>query len=236
MSPALVFIGISVMGTWGLASLGLIAGGIILLVDPGDAPAASGNTLGGIALILAGIASGGLMQVVVMPLLGLDPPFPVPAKKIIAAEKLTRWVSVGLLRDLPNGTPKELQVRSRRVLLVRRDDTVQALSALCPHARLPMGGFPGSPIKPLVVRDDCVTCPFHGAIYEVKSGKVTRQPFTSEWNNDHPLLGRVQGNLFRMLSKLPAPSSMRISMNSDNIQTYPAKVEDGEVFVALPER
>ncbi len=236
MSPALAFVGVSILGTWGLGSIGLIAGGIILLVDPGEGQAASGNVLGGLVLIGAGIISGGIMQVVVMPLLGLDPPFPIPARKIIPAVRLTRWIPAGSLRDLPDGTAREVRLKSRRIALVRQGADVSAIHGLCSHARLPLGGFPGSPVKPIPVRDGCLTCPFHGASFELESGGVVRQPFTSEWNNAHPFLGRVQGAMFRVLSKLPAPSALRVSMEAENAQTYPVRIEDGEVFVGLPER
>lgn len=236
MSPALAFVGVSILGTWGLGSIGLIVGGIILLIDPGEGQAASGNILGGLVLIGAGIVSGGIMQVVVMPLLGLDPPFPISARKIVPETRLTRWVPAGPLRDLPDGTAREVRLRSRRIALVRRGAEVNAMNGLCSHARLPLGGFPGSPVKPIPVRDGCVTCPFHGATFDLEGGSVVRQPFTSEWNNAHPFLGRVQGALFRMLSKIPSPASFRVSMEAPDVQTYPVRIEDGEVFVGLPER
>lgn len=235
MSPALAFIGVSILGTWGLASLGLIVGGIILLVSPGDAPAASDNVVGGIVLIAAGLVSGGLMQIVVTPLLGLDPPFPISARKLLPASKLTRWVPAGALRDYTDGVPREVRLKSRRIVLVRQGETVSALNGLCSHARLPLGGFPG-PVAALPVKDDCVTCPFHGATFELATGKVVRQPFTSEWNNDHPFLGRFQSGIFSLLSRLPAPSGLGVSMKAEDTQVYPVRIENGDVFVAIPPR
>ena len=235
MSPFLAFLGVSVLGTWGLASIGLIAGGIIMIFFPGDADTASGSTLPGIVMLAAGFISMGIMQVTIMPLLGVDPPFPVSAKKIMPASKLTRWVSAGPLRELPDGTPKEIRLKSRRMLLVRQGNEVHALSALCSHARLPLGGFPGSPIKAEPVRDDCVMCPFHGARFEVATGKVVRQPFDSQFNQEHPLLGGAQSKLFGLLSRIPAPpQAPKPSMHAEDMQTFPCKVEGGEVMVALP--
>lgn len=236
MSPALAFIGVSLLGTWGLASIGLIAGGVILLVDPGDAQVASGNVTGGIVLVGAGLVSGAIMQVMVMPLLGIDPPFPISAKKIIPNAKLTRWVSAGELRDFPDGAAKEVRLMSRRIAVIRQGEEVSAVNGLCSHSRLPFAGFPGSPIKAEPISNGCLTCPFHGASFSLPEGEVVRQPFTSEWNNDHPLLGRVQGSLFKILSKLPAPPGLGLTVTAENSQTFPARVEDGEVFVAIPER
>lgn len=222
MSPAFAFLGISIIGTWGLATIGLIAGGIILLFFPGDPTTASDNTLGGVILLVAGIASGGLMQMVVGPLLGIDPPLPIRAKSIIPHAKMKRWVSAGELRDFPDGLPKEVRMRSRRITIIRQGESAYAINALCSHARLPLAGFPGSPVRAQKVQDDCVMCPFHGARFEIQSGKVVTQPFSSQFNHDHPFLGRVQSKL------------MFWNRTAEDIQTYPVRIEDGNVMVGLP--
>lgn len=222
MSPALAFLGLSILGTWGVASIAMIASGIILIFFPGDADTASSGTLGGIVLLAAGIVTGGLMQVVVAPLLGLDPPLPLKAKNNIAHDKLKRWAIAGPVAEFPDGLPKEVRIRSNRVVVVRQGEQVYAMNALCSHARLPLAGFPGSPIKPEPVRDDCVTCPFHGARFELGTGRVVRQPFSSEFNNDHPFLGRLQSKLLFFNKK------------AETQQTYPCEVEDGNVMVKVP--
>lgn len=235
MSPALAFLGISVLGTWGLASIGLIAGGIIMLFFPGDPTTSSSSTLGGIVLIVAGLGSAGLMQLTLAPLLGIDPPIPTRAKNILPFAKLTRWANAGNIRDLPDGTPKEVRLRGQRVLLIREGETVAATAALCSHARLPMAGLPGSPVKAVPIQDGCVMCPFHGAKFEVATGRAVRQPFDSAFNNDHPFLGRLQSKLFRVISSPPLPAFMpKPSMKAEDMQTYPVKIEGGEVMVGLP--
>jgi nitrite reductase/ring-hydroxylating ferredoxin subunit len=222
LSPGLLLVGLSVLGTWGLASIALIAGGIIMLFFPGSQETASDNTVGGLVLLVAGLVSVGLMQMTVAPLLGLDPPLPLKAKNRIPQTKLKRWANAGPLDSFPDGTPKEIRIRSQRVAIVRMGENVYALGALCSHARLPLGGFPGSPIKAEPIRDDCVMCPFHGARFEVTTGKVVRQPFSSEFNEQHPFLGRLQNKL------------MFFNRKAEDMQTYPARVEDGDVMVHLP--
>ena len=191
--------GVTILGTWGLACIGLIAGGIILIFFQGDAQTSSGHILPGIIMILVGVGMGGMMtQIVMGPLLGLDPPLPI--KKVIPAAKLTRWVKAGSLRDFADGQPKEVRMKSKRVLIIRQGDKAYAMGALCSHARLPMGGIPGAPIKVEAVRDGCVTCPFHGARFELETGRVVRQPFDSVFNAQHPILGGVQSKLFKVIS------------------------------------
>lgn len=241
MSPALAFLGVSILGTWGLASIGLIAAGIIMLFFPGDPTTASSNTLGGIVFLVLGLVSMGLMQVVVAPLLGLDAPVPFRAKDNKAHGKFTRWAKAGLVRDYTDGVPKEMRLRAQRVLIIRQGDQVTAMNALCSHARLPLGGFPGSPIKAEPIQDGCVTCPFHGARFDATTGKAVRQPFTSQWNNDHPFLGGVQSKLWKVLrfipmpyQAFPVPKVARPSMDAEDMQTYPVQIEEGEIMVGLP--
>jgi nitrite reductase/ring-hydroxylating ferredoxin subunit len=233
VSPILAFLGVSILGTWGLAAIGLIAGGIILLFFPGETPTASGSVLPGIVMLVAGLGMGGVMtQIVMGPLLGQDPPIPI--KKLIPASKLTRWVKAGNLRDYPDGTPKEVRLRSKRVLIIRDGDKVHAMGALCSHARLPLGGMaPIAPIKAEPIRDGCVTCPFHGARFDIETGRVVRQPFDSSWNQQHPILGGLQSKLWRIMSAPPIPVP-KPSMHAEVQQTYPCKIEGGEIMVALP--
>ena len=222
MSVALALVGVAVLGTWGIATIALIAGGIILLVAPGDVETSSSGLGVGIFLLLAGLISGGLMQLIAMPLLGIDPPLPVKAKNNIAHDRMKEWANAGPLRSFPDGVAKEVRLRSMRVAIIRMGDEAHAMNALCTHARLPMGSFPGAPIKPEPVRDGCVMCPFHGARFDVATGAAVRQPFSSEFNSDHPFLGRFQSLLFFW------------NKGAEDIQTYPVRIEGEEVHVGLP--
>lgn len=222
MSPALMILGISIIGTWGLASLGLVVGGLFLIFWPGNPTTDSSAMAGGIVLLCIGLVSGGLMQWMVMPLLGLDLPVPIRAKSILPFAKMTNWANAGYVRDLPDGTPKEVRLHSQRVTLIRKGDDVHALGGLCTHARLPLAGIPGSPIKPYEIQEDCVMCPFHGARFDITNGHCVRQPFSTQFNNDHPFLGRFQEKLFFWNKK------------AEDIQTYPVEIENGQVRVGLP--
>ena len=222
MSPALAFVGISILGTWGLASIGLIVAGIIMIFFPGDAATASDPQFAGVILLVAGIISGGLMQLTIGPLLGIDPPLPLKAKNIIPHARMKSWANAGALRNFPDGLPKEVRLRAQRVTIIRRGETAYAINGLCSHARLPYGGLPGTPVKAAPIRDDCIMCPFHGARFEVATGKVVRQPFSSQFNAEHPFLGRLQAKLFFFNRK------------AEDVQTFPVKIENGEIIVGLP--
>ena len=222
MSVALAIVGVSVLGTWGIATISLIVGGIILIVAPADIETTSSGLAVGVFLLIAGLISGGLMQVIAMPLMGLDPPLPVKASSIIPHDRMKGWASAGPLRAFPDGIATEVRLHSFRVAIVRQGEEAHAMAALCSHARLPLGSFPGAPIKPEPVRDGCVMCPFHGARFEVANGKAVRQPFASEFNADHPFLGTLQSKLFFW------------NKGAEDIQTYPVRIENDEIMVGLP--
>jgi nitrite reductase/ring-hydroxylating ferredoxin subunit len=214
-----------ILGTWGLASIGMITAGIFLLFFPGDPTTASSGGFGAVApwfLLFGGFISLGLTMMTVSPLLGLDPPIPLRAKKIIPHSRMKTWVRAGSLDEFPEGRPKEVRLRTVRVAVVRMGERAYALGALCTHQRLPLAGIPLSPVKPEPLREDCVTCPFHGARFDIDTGRVVRQPWSSQWNNDHPLLGRVLSRL------VPWPRE------AEDIQTFPVNVEGGDIFVQVP--
>ena len=146
MSVALALVGVSVLGTWGIATIALIVSGIILIVAPGDAETVSSGLAVGIFLLISGLISGGLMQIVAMPLMGLDPPLPIKASSIISHDRMKEWANAGPLRSFPDGIATEVRLRSLRVAIVRQGEEVSAMAALCPHARLPLGSFPGAPL------------------------------------------------------------------------------------------
>ena len=71
-------------------------------------------------------------------------------------------VRAGRLEDLPPDRPVPLELHGHRVALIRRGDTVHALDDACPHA--------GGPLSEGTVRDDTLTCPYHGWVWSLRSG------------------------------------------------------------------
>ncbi|MGE3285434.1 MAG: Rieske 2Fe-2S domain-containing protein [Pseudonocardia sp.] len=80
----------------------------------------------------------------------------------------TRWVKAVEDAALADGVPAAVEVEGRKVFLYRSDGAVHALDNVCSHA----GG--------LLSRgevDGCiVTCPLHGARFDLRTGQVARGP------------------------------------------------------------
>jgi len=72
------------------------------------------------------------------------------------------------LRNLPPGTGKAFTVAGRRVGLFNVDGRIHAIDDICPHAGAPLSDGPLS--------GKIVSCPWHGAEYDVTSGKVLSPP------------------------------------------------------------
>ena len=114
------------------------------------------------------------------------------------------------LNELPEGGVKRCRVGRVEALVSRRGDEVSAVKARCTHLpwRLPEERGEGG----------AVTCPFHGARFDLASGECVRGPVSEEWRRGLPLgAGRVAA---LVPGRACAP-----------LKSYPARVVDGRVQV-----
>ncbi len=72
--------------------------------------------------------------------------------------------------DLDEGSAKEVVVGDRIVAIFRHESELFALDGMCAHQ--------GGPIAEGTVAHGCVTCPWHGWQYELRTGiqTINRQP------------------------------------------------------------
>lgn len=98
--------------------------------------------------------------------------------------------------DVPPGTMKTFDVSGRKILLANADGTFFAIDNKCPHIGKPMsnGKFDGTSI----------TCPFHGAQFDVRTGENTTDAHFLFWN-----------------------------MHCKNAHTYRVQLLDNDIFVEV---
>jgi anthranilate 1,2-dioxygenase ferredoxin component len=65
--------------------------------------------------------------------------------------------------DLVDGDRQTFDVNGTRILLIRTDDRFHAVSALCSHASLELGGGE--------VQGGAIRCPFHGVRFDLATGR-----------------------------------------------------------------
>jgi len=75
---------------------------------------------------------------------------------------------VARLSTLPEGEARAFEVAGERVVLCRADAEVCALHGICTHEDRPLDGG--------LVEDGVLTCPWHGARYDVRTGRVLALP------------------------------------------------------------
>jgi nitrite reductase/ring-hydroxylating ferredoxin subunit len=83
------------------------------------------------------------------------------------------WRRTGIAAaTLAQGGMREVMVGSTSVLLIRLPQRVVAVEAICPH----LGGL----LADGTLEGSRLTCPVHGAVFEVTDGSVIADPFGVE--------------------------------------------------------
>jgi nitrite reductase/ring-hydroxylating ferredoxin subunit len=76
---------------------------------------------------------------------------------------MRKLVSLGLVRDFPQGAPQLVRAEGRRLACVRRGDRVDVLDDRCPHE--------GHALSMGTLRDGVLTCPWHNWKFDLSSGR-----------------------------------------------------------------
>jgi nitrite reductase/ring-hydroxylating ferredoxin subunit len=77
-------------------------------------------------------------------------------------------IKVAETNEVPPGTAKAVDVEGRPVALFNIDGTYYAIDDTCTHR--------GGPLSDGAVEGTTVTCPWHGATYDVTTGNVLGPP------------------------------------------------------------
>ena len=78
------------------------------------------------------------------------------------------WLEVAKVDEIPPSTMKHVEVNNREILVANVDGKFYAIDDRCGHtsARLSRGGL----------RGNIVTCPLHGAQFDVTTGRKLTEP------------------------------------------------------------
>ena len=89
------------------------------------------------------------------------------------------FVEVARVDDIPPGNMKHVEVGGKEIVIVNANGKFYALNDRCAHMNAPlsMGNLTGN----------IVTCPFHGAKFEVNSGKKVEEPVLTPSQEMEPL-------------------------------------------------
>jgi 3-phenylpropionate/trans-cinnamate dioxygenase ferredoxin subunit len=108
------------------------------------------------------------------------------------------YVRVAAIGELPANTRTTVLVNGKEVLLVNLDGSYYAIANKCTHA--------GGSLAGGVLKGGIVTCPNHGARFNVKTGEV---------------VGQIKVGIREI--------------NTENVECYTVKVEGIDILVEIPE-
>ena len=92
----------------------------------------------------------------------------VMVNRVATSSGPSRWVRALAEDELPDRVPTGVEVEGRRVLLYRTNGELHALDNVCSHA--------GGVLSRGEVEDCTVTCPLHGARFDLRDGHIVRGP------------------------------------------------------------
>ncbi|MCC6790659.1 MAG: Rieske 2Fe-2S domain-containing protein [Thermomicrobiales bacterium] len=81
------------------------------------------------------------------------------------------WTEVLDESDLEAGKPKRVEVDGTAVMLLKHEDGIHEIGAVCPHL--------GGPLDEGEIDGETVSCPWHGSVYCLKSGDLLHGPATA---------------------------------------------------------
>jgi nitrite reductase/ring-hydroxylating ferredoxin subunit len=104
----------------------------------------------------------------------------------------TTFVRVLDAASLPDGDTQAVDVSDIPVLVSRRGDAIDAVSAVCTHR--------GAPLADGERVGDCITCPWHGSRFSLENGRVVEGPATFDLAHFD---GRISGGVISVRASSP---------------------------------
>ena|SRR5580765_3420411 len=96
---------------------------------------------------------------------------------------MAKLVKVAETKDLPPGTARAFQVEGQSIAIFNVDGAFYAIDDTCPHS--------GGPLSQGQVEGSKVSCPWHGADFDLPTGKVLCGP---AFEDIHSYKVVVEGN------------------------------------------
>jgi nitrite reductase/ring-hydroxylating ferredoxin subunit len=130
-----------------------------------------------------------------------------------------QFVDVADVNDVPEGKTKHVEVKEKEILLTNSDGKVYALCDRCSHMNAPlsMGAMNGK----------VVTCPMHGARFDVTTGKKIAEPMALDPS-------KLPEPLPESLQKMFAHSAeIQSKIKTYDQPTYETRVDGNRVKVRI---
>jgi nitrite reductase/ring-hydroxylating ferredoxin subunit len=99
---------------------------------------------------------------------------------ILSMSDTNDMIVIGSVDDIPQGKMKHVEVKGKEIVIANVGGKFYAMDDRCGHmnALLSMGS---------IAKEGIVTCPFHGASFDVTTGRKTREPILTPSQEMEPL-------------------------------------------------
>lgn len=81
---------------------------------------------------------------------------------------MAEFIRVAAVGDIPEGSAKQVEVGGRKIAVFNVEGTFYAIDNTCTHD--------GGPLADGTLEGHEVTCPWHGALFDVRTGEVLGPP------------------------------------------------------------
>jgi nitrite reductase/ring-hydroxylating ferredoxin subunit/uncharacterized membrane protein len=88
---------------------------------------------------------------------------------------LDEWTAVLDAEELPEHSTKQVNIQGKGLLLHHSDNQIFAVGSVCSHA--------GGPLENGEIGDECVTCPWHDSVFNLRDGSIIHGPATQPQPN-----------------------------------------------------
>lgn len=89
----------------------------------------------------------------------------------VADKGIEDWADVLAEAELEEGVPTRVEAGGHPILLFREGGNIHAIHAVCSHAGGPLD-------QGIVVKGNCVECPWHQSVFDLRDGQVVHGPST----------------------------------------------------------
>lgn len=81
---------------------------------------------------------------------------------------MSRWIDIGLISEIANQNCKIIEINQVPIAIFNLDGSFYAFEDNCPHQHLPLADG--------LVENNTITCPYHGAKFDIVTGDVLSPP------------------------------------------------------------
>ena len=127
------------------------------------------------------------------------------------------FVNLASIDEIPEGKMKHAEIDGNEILVANTDGKFYALCDRCSHTNAPlsMGNL----------KDNAMTCPMHGARFDIKTGKKISDPTMPSINMDS-----LPSNLQKYMQYA---GQILSHIKTYDQKTYEVKIEDNSVKVKV---